>query len=157
TRTAHRKWFRTFEYGDCGRRDFAGDPGFDCRPDRPASRLHPAGALLSLHLVLRAERFEAQQRSAGRSSIMMILAGDIGGTKTALGVYSPEKGPHTALAEAEFHSMDYPSLESIAKEFLAKTGLTVDRACFGVAGPVLAGRAKVTNLPWTVDQAAIAN
>src|SRR5215470_7246448 len=86
----------------------------------------------------------------------MLLAGDIGGTKTAIGVFSEEKGPHTALAEAEVHSMDYPSLEAIAKQFLAKTELHVDRACFGVAGPVMAGRAKITNLPWIVDQAAIA-
>jgi glucokinase len=86
----------------------------------------------------------------------MLLAGDIGGTKTAIGVFSEEKGPHTALAEAEVHSMDYTGLEAIAKEFLAKTGLKVDCACFGVAGPVLSGRAKITNLPWIVDQAAIA-
>lgn len=86
----------------------------------------------------------------------MLLAGDIGGTKTALGVFSVEKGPYTALAEAEVHSADYPSLEAIAKEFLAKRGLTVDRACFGVAGPVLAGRSKITNLPWIVDQQAMA-
>jgi glucokinase len=86
----------------------------------------------------------------------MLLAGDIGGTKTAIAVFSQEKGPHAALAEAEVHSRDYPSLEAIAKEFLAKTGLKVARACFGVAGPVLSGRAKVTNLPWIADQAAIA-
>jgi glucokinase len=86
----------------------------------------------------------------------MLLAGDIGGTKTAVGVFSREKGPHTPIAEAVFHSADYPSLEDIAKEFLGKTGVKVDRACFGVAGPVLAGRAKVTNLPWIVDQAALA-
>lgn len=86
----------------------------------------------------------------------MLLAGDIGGTKTALGVYSEEQGPHSAVAESEFHSANYGSLESIAKEFLAKTGLKVDRACFGVAGPVLDGRAKITNLPWIVDQSTIA-
>src|SRR5215469_9310480 len=86
----------------------------------------------------------------------MLLAGDIGGTKTALAVFSEERGPHTALAESEVHSADYGSLGCIAKEFLAKTGMKVDRACFGVAGPVLAGRAKITNLPWIVDQASIA-
>src|SRR5580700_10165522 len=86
----------------------------------------------------------------------MLLAGDIGGTKTALGVFSEEQGPHKALMESEFHSADYGSLESIAKEFLAKTGAQVDRATFGVAGPVLAGRAKITNLPWIVDQASLA-
>src|SRR5262249_45528125 len=77
-------------------------------------------------------------------------------TKTALGVFSQEKGPHEPLAEAEVHSLDYSSLEAIAKEFLAKAGLKVDRACFGVAGPVFAGRAHITNLPWDVDQASLA-
>jgi len=86
----------------------------------------------------------------------MLLAGDIGGTKTALAVFSEDRGAHAAVAESEVHSADYGSLESIAKEFLAKTGLKVDRACFGVAGPVLSGRAKITNLPWIVDQASIA-
>ena len=47
----------------------------------------------------------------------MLLAGDIGGTKTALGVFSEEQGPHMAVAESEVHSADYGSLESIAKEF----------------------------------------
>jgi glucokinase len=86
----------------------------------------------------------------------MLLAGDIGGTKTAIGIFSGETGPHSALVEAEFHSADYPSLEAIAKEFLAKTKLQVDAACFGVAGPVLAGRVKTTNLPWIVDETSIA-
>src|SRR5260370_10521541 len=86
----------------------------------------------------------------------MLLAGDIGGTKTAVGIFSEEAGPHTPLAETEVHSGDYPSLEAIAREFLAKTGLKIDRACFGVAGPVLGGRAKITNLPWIVDQASLA-
>jgi len=86
----------------------------------------------------------------------MLLAGDIGGTKTAMAIFSEEKGSHEAIAEARFHSANYPSLEAIAREFLAKTGLKVDTACFGVAGPVLAGRAKITNLPWIVDQASIA-
>jgi glucokinase len=85
----------------------------------------------------------------------MLLAGDIGGTKTAIGIFSEETGPHSALAEDEVHSADYPSLEAIAKEFLAKTKLQVDAACFGVAGPVLAGRVKTTNLPWIVDKTSI--
>ena len=36
----------------------------------------------------------------------MLLAGDIGGTKTALGVFAEEKGPHSALAESEVHSAE---------------------------------------------------
>lgn len=86
----------------------------------------------------------------------MLLAGDIGGTKTAIGIFSEESGPHSAVAEAEVRSADYPSLEAIAKEFLSKNRMQVDSACFGVAGPVLGGRVKTTNLPWMVDGAAFA-
>ena len=62
----------------------------------------------------------------------MLVAGDIGGTKTKLAIYSSEAGPHLPLAEARFHSADYPSLQMIVKEFLAKIDKPVDRACFAV-------------------------
>jgi glucokinase len=86
---------------------------------------------------------------------MMLLAGDIGGTKTDLAIFSSEVGPREALAEATFPSARYPSLEALAGEFLAEIGLPVDGASFGVAGPVVAGRAKVTNLPWSMDEAQL--
>jgi glucokinase len=85
----------------------------------------------------------------------MLLAGDIGGTKTDLAVYSADGGPRKPLAQAEFPSASYPSLEAIAREFLATAGLPVDRACFDVAGPVIGGRAKITNLPWVMDEATL--
>ena len=78
----------------------------------------------------------------------MLLAGDIGGTKTDLAVFSAEGGPRRPLALAEYRSGRYPSLEALVREFLAATGLPVTWACFDVAGPVIDGRAKVTNLPW---------
>ncbi len=81
----------------------------------------------------------------------MLLVGDVGGTKTELAVFSSAAGPHSPLARAVFQSALYPSLEAVVREFLAATGLTVDRAAFDVAGPVFAGRAKITNLPWLVD------
>jgi glucokinase len=82
----------------------------------------------------------------------MLLTGDIGGTKTSLAVFSLKAGPRAPLAEASFLSADYSSLEAIALEFLAHTDLEVERASFGVAGPVRAGRATVTNLPWVIDE-----
>lgn len=85
----------------------------------------------------------------------MLLAGDIGGTKTDLGVYSAEDGPRAPLARAEFHNASYPSLEMIVKEFLGKVAQPVDQACFDVAGPVLGGHAKITNLPWVVDETTL--
>jgi glucokinase len=82
----------------------------------------------------------------------MLLAGDIGGTKTNLAVFSPEAGPRAPLAEATFPSTDYPSLEALAREFLSQIDLQVKRASFGVAGPVAAGRAEITNLSWVMDE-----
>src|SRR5919202_1770909 len=81
----------------------------------------------------------------------MVLAGDIGGTKTALGVFTHEAGPRAPLAQREFPSADYPGLAAIVREFLAAHPLPVTSACFDVAGPVVGGRAKVTNLSWVVD------
>ncbi len=81
----------------------------------------------------------------------MLLVGDIGGTKTYLAIFSPEAGPRTPLAEAVFPSGQYPSLEAIVRDFLTRVHEPLDKACFGVAGPVVGGRATVTNLPWVVD------
>jgi glucokinase len=86
----------------------------------------------------------------------MLLAGDIGGTKTDLAVYSSEAGLDAPLAETEVHSANYGSLEAIASEFLTKVKGQVDRACFAVAGPVIGGRAKITNLPWVIDESTVA-
>ena len=82
----------------------------------------------------------------------MLLAGDIGGTKTALAVFSPEAGPRAPLAEATFPSGRYPSLEALVQEFLTQVNLKVERATFGVAGPVVAGQSRITNLPWVMDE-----
>ena len=86
---------------------------------------------------------------------MNILAGDIGGTKTILAIFPPAARPRQPLAEMTFPSSRYASLEEIVREFLGKVNLPVDRACIGVAGPVIAGRAKVTNLAWVVDAPAL--
>jgi glucokinase len=80
----------------------------------------------------------------------MLLAGDVGGTKTNLAVFSPENGPYRPLVEATFPSGRYASLEALVGEFLSKVDVQIERASFGVAGPVVAGRAVITNLPWTI-------
>jgi len=85
----------------------------------------------------------------------MLLAGDIGGTKTNLGIFSVQTGPHLPLAEATYLSANYPSLEAIARDFLSRTDLRVEQASFGVAGPVVAARATITNLPWVIDGAQL--
>lgn len=87
----------------------------------------------------------------------LLLAGDIGGTKTALAVFSSARGPKTPLREAEYPSGKYPSLATMVREFLAGTDLPIAHACFDVAGPVIAGRAKTTNLPWLLAEDELAS
>ena len=64
----------------------------------------------------------------------IILAGDIGGTKTTLGLFKATTGPRKPVAEETFPSASYPGLEVMAKEFLTKAGKDIEAACFGVAG-----------------------
>jgi glucokinase len=85
----------------------------------------------------------------------MLLAGDIGGTKTDLAVFTVEHGPRVPIAQKRFSSGDYPSLEAIARAFIAEIDLPVTWACFAVAGPVIDGQATLTNLPWVVDEAGL--
>jgi glucokinase len=85
----------------------------------------------------------------------MLLAGDIGGTKTALSLFSAEHGPRAPIAQKLFPSGNYPSLEAIAKEYVAEVGLPVTQACFAVAGPVSRGKASLTNLPWVVEETTL--
>lgn len=82
----------------------------------------------------------------------MILAGDIGGTKTICALFSIEEGPHAPLVEVTFPSGRYASLEAIVRAFLADHPGTIQSACFGVAGPVVDGRATITNLSWVVEE-----
>jgi glucokinase len=85
----------------------------------------------------------------------VILAGDVGGTKTVLAIV----GPTLAIVrEAIYPCADHPSLEAILDVFLTPDERRVlTGACFGVAGPVVAGTAKITNLPWTIDAGVLAN
>ncbi len=87
----------------------------------------------------------------------MLLAGDIGGTKTDLAVFSGADGPRSPLRQAEFASREYASLRAIVQEFLRGGDEAITSACFAVAGPVIGARAKITNLPWAIDASELAN
>lgn len=79
------------------------------------------------------------------------LAGDIGGTKTILALFSKEKGPLQPLHEKSYSSSAFAGLDDIIEDFFSATGTYAQTACFGVAGPVREGRAVITNLPWQPD------
>ncbi|MPY91916.1 MAG: glucokinase [Acidimicrobiia bacterium] len=82
----------------------------------------------------------------------MIVAGDIGGTKTLLAIFDAERGPREPQRQAEYRSAAYPSLDVMVAEFLhehADGGAArPQRGSFAVAGPVAAGRVQATNLSW---------
>src|SRR5262252_1951672 len=86
----------------------------------------------------------------------MILAGDVGGTKTVLAVLEPGAGPSpvmTVVREAVLPSREIDSLENAVEAFLlGAPRLSVAAACLGVAGPVIDGRTVTTNLPWEVHE-----
>ena len=86
----------------------------------------------------------------------MILAGDVGGTNTRLAVFDDKGGRLTPTAEATFPSREHGSLESVLRKFNGAHPLPIDRACFGVAGPVRHGRSDATNLAWVVDARLVA-
>jgi glucokinase len=86
----------------------------------------------------------------------MILAGDIGGTKTVLGLFRPGRERLESVREATFPSQRYPSFLALLDEFLGDERPRVAAAAVGVAGPVVRGRSHVVNVPWPVDARVIA-
>ncbi len=86
----------------------------------------------------------------------MILAGDIGGTKTVVALFERRDDRLELRRDATFPSRDHASLEEILTRFLEEDPAAIDAACFGVAGPVVGGQARTTNLPWTLDEAELA-
>jgi glucokinase len=81
----------------------------------------------------------------------MLLAGDIGGTKSRLAVFADAGNPREPLVEEVLPSGDFGGIEPLIGEFLNGRALTPERVCLAVAGPVVAGRAQLTNLPWAAD------
>ncbi|MGN6719630.1 MAG: glucokinase [Candidatus Binatia bacterium] len=85
----------------------------------------------------------------------LVLAGDIGGTKTSLALFSINGDKLRIEAEQNFLSKKYSGLSPILDEFRVRNNESIDAACFGVAGPVVDGHVKTTNLPWIIDSQAL--
>ena len=87
----------------------------------------------------------------------MILAGDIGGTKTNLAFFEWHGDKRQTVAEKTYSSGNYRSLEALVTDYLQAHRHPAECACFGVAGPVQEGRCKGVNLPWIVDAGTMAS
>lgn len=81
---------------------------------------------------------------------MIILAGDIGATKSNLALFNFENNHPVIIHESKFNSKDHGNLLSMIKEF-QKDLPSPDAICLGVAGPVLNGHAKLSNIGWEID------
>ena len=95
----------------------------------------------------------------------MILAGDIGGTKTLLGLFDAVPARPRPVAVRAFGTLDHPDLQTLIAEFLKSPDAgaarsahgAIETACFGVAGPVVDETVRVTNVPWFVDARRVAS
>jgi len=85
----------------------------------------------------------------------MILAGDVGGTKTLLGLFDPGP-PLRPLRIASYASAAHRSLGAMLEAFGAQEAGRVDAAALGIAGTIRGDHAVLPNLPWTVDAAPLA-
>jgi glucokinase len=89
----------------------------------------------------------------------MLLAGDIGGTKTLLGLFDALPGRPRPLASQSFATLDYDDLSTMVIEFLSAQNVrsdAIESAGFGVAGPVIDDAAELTNVPWRIDARRVA-
>ena len=87
----------------------------------------------------------------------MLLAGDVGGTTTRLGLFTADPARPSPIHTRDFTTLDYVGLDAMIVELIrdAPRRSSIAAACFGVAGPVLDGSARLTNVPWSVDAAAL--
>src|SRR5215469_10239264 len=86
----------------------------------------------------------------------MILAGDIGATRTRLSAFESEGNRLQCVVEKTYASQEHGGLPEILAQFIRTEGIPVHSACFGVAGPVRGGRSKISNLPWIIDSRELA-
>jgi glucokinase len=87
-----------------------------------------------------------------------LLAGDVGGTKTLLGLFETTPARPRPVVIRTFVTLEFADLPSMIDRFLEDSygrGAGILAACFGVAGPVLGGTASLTNVPWKVEADAI--
>ena len=89
----------------------------------------------------------------------MLLAGDVGGTKTLLGLFAPAPERPQPVEVGEFITLEYSGLEQMVREFLRARNMeprAITAACFGVAGAITDQVARLTNVPWLVDGEQVA-
>jgi glucokinase len=88
---------------------------------------------------------------------MIVLAGDVGGTNARLAIVELDGRGARITRDGRYPSRDYPGLTPIVRHFLAKAASRPDRACFGIACPVVEDDCTAPNLPWTIHARTLAS
>src|SRR4051812_17196908 len=101
--------------------------------------------------------------NGGEVKLTMLLAGDIGGAKTLLGLFDSAPARPRPVVVQSYGTLDYDDLQSMIAVFMADADAArsgpraITTACFGVAGPVIDEAAQLTNVPWRVDARGVAS
>ena len=101
-------------------------------------------------------RFKIPKESKASRRNSTVLAGDIGATKSNLALFKVEGGNVASLQEAQYKSQEYKNIIELTNTFIKNIPLP-DSICFGVAGPVLNGHAKLSNIMWEIDSNELSN
>jgi glucokinase len=110
---------------------------------------HPVGEVIGVHLpVSPTVLADLHHRDVASRRI---LAGDVGHTKTLLGVFELAPDGWRSIRACSYRSRDLDSFASVVLDLLGPAPLAIDAACIGVAGPVIDGRCKPTDLDWMID------
>jgi glucokinase len=87
---------------------------------------------------------------------VIVLGGDVGGTNARLAIVELDGRAVRITRERKYPSRDYPGLAPIVRRFCEEEGARPDRACFGIACPVVGDDCTAPNLPWTIDARQLA-
>jgi glucokinase len=88
---------------------------------------------------------------------VIVLAGDVGGTKTALALFDKTPRGVVPVRDETMPSRGFETLEAAIDKFLSGgPRFAIEAVCLGVAGPVVDGRCVATNLPWVIDERTLA-
>src|SRR2546427_691884 len=101
-------------------------------------------------------RTDGARRARMEENRRMILAGEIGATRTRLAAFETQGNKLQQVVEKIYMSQEHSGLPEIISDFIRTEGIPVQSACFGVAGPVRAGSSKISNLPWIIDSRELA-
>src|SRR5262245_60581329 len=88
----------------------------------------------------------------------MLIAGDVGGTNTRLGLFARESSRPRPVTTREYATLRFSGFDEILASFVNDVRpASIDAAAIGVAGPIVHQRARLTNVPWDISASAIAD